>query len=166
MGGVKPARILDMGADPADEPDLRSLEKIKTIGDAYMVVAGAPEPRPDHAAVIVEMALEMQAAAVLTEPTPGSPPRLRIGIASGPAVAGVIGHRKFSYDIWGDTVNLASRMESTGVPGAIQAAASTWRLCADRYRSPSERSTSRVWAPCAHISSIRHRRSEPEMSKP
>ena len=58
---------------------------------------------------------------------------MRIGIASGPAVAGVIGHRKFSYDVWGDAVNLASRMESTGVPGEIQVAASTWRMCADRY---------------------------------
>ncbi len=109
------------------------LEKIKTIGDAYMVIAGAPEPRADHAAVIVDMALEMLGVAGLTQPTPGSPLRLRIGIASGPAVAGVIGHRKFSYDVWGDAVNLASRMESTGVPGEIQVADSTWRLCADRY---------------------------------
>jgi class 3 adenylate cyclase len=109
------------------------LEKIKTIGDAYMVVAGAPEPRADHASVIVDMAIEMLDAAASVEPTPGSPLRLRIGIASGPAVAGVIGHRKFSYDVWGDAVNLASRMESTGVPGVIQVAASTWGLCADRY---------------------------------
>ena len=111
----------------------RGLEKIKTIGDAYMVIAGAPEPRADHAAVIVDMALEMQGVAALTEPTPGTQLRLRIGIASGPAVAGVIGHRKFSYDVWGDTVNLASRMESTGVPGAIQVASSTWQVCGDRY---------------------------------
>ena len=68
------------------------LEKIKTIGDAYMVVAGAPEPRADHAAVIVDMALEMLVVAAATQPTPGRPLRLRIGIASGPAVAGVIGH--------------------------------------------------------------------------
>ena len=109
------------------------LEKIKTIGDAYMVIAGAPEPRPDHASVIVDMALEMLSVAALTESTPGNPLRLRIGVASGPAVAGVIGHRKFSYDVWGDTVNLASRMESTGIPGEIQVAASTWQMCADRY---------------------------------
>ena len=108
------------------------LEKIKTIGDAYMVVAGAPEPRPDHAAVIIEMAIAMHAVA-------GPPSRTRAatspedGVASGPAVAGVIGHRKFSYDLWGDAVNLASRMETTGVPGKIQVAASTWRLCGDRY---------------------------------
>jgi adenylate cyclase len=109
------------------------LEKIKTIGDAYMVIAGAPEPRADHAAVILEMAVEMQTVAALTEPTAGHPLRLRIGVASGPAVAGVIGRGKFSYDVWGDAVNLASRMESTGVPGRIQVAASTWRLCSDRY---------------------------------
>ena len=111
----------------------RGLEKIKTIGDAYMVVAGAPEPRADHASVIVDMAIEMHAVAASIEPTPGSPLRFRIGVASGPAVAGVIGHRKFSYDLWGDTVNIASRMESSGVPGMVQVAASTRHLCADRY---------------------------------
>jgi guanylate cyclase len=111
----------------------RGLEKIKTIGDAYMVVAGAPEPRADHAAVIVDMALAMQAVAGSSEASPGRPLQLRVGIASGPAVAGVIGHRKFSYDVWGHAVNLASRMESTGVPGTIQVAASTWQLCRDRY---------------------------------
>jgi adenylate cyclase len=109
------------------------VEKIKTIGDAYMVVAGAPEVRPDHAAVILDMALAMHAMAELTEASPGRRLRLRTGIASGPAVAGVIGHRKFSYDLWGDAVNVVSRMESSGVPGSIQVAASTWRLCGDRY---------------------------------
>ena len=109
------------------------LEKIKTIGDAYMLVAGAPVARPDHAAVVLEMALAMSAATASTEASPGVPLRLRIGIASGPAVAGVIGHRKFSYDLWGDAVNLASRMESTGVPGMIQIADSTYQLCGDRY---------------------------------
>jgi adenylate cyclase len=109
------------------------LEKIKTIGDAYMVVAGAPEPRPDHATVILEMALEMHAIAESIEPAPGQGLRLRTGIASGPVVAGVIGQKKFSYDVWGDAVNLASRMESTGIPGMIQVASSTWQLCGDRY---------------------------------
>ena len=103
------------------------LEKIKTIGDAYMVVAGAPEPRPDHASVIVDMALEMHGRRGFDRTDARGPLRLRIGIASGPAVAGVIGQRKFSYDVWGDAVNLASRMESTGVAGVIQVAASTWR---------------------------------------
>ena len=109
------------------------LEKIKTIGDAYMLVAGAPEPRPDHAAVILEMALEMHALADGMESAPGRPLRLRTGIASGAVVAGVIGHRKFAYDVWGDAVNLASRMESTGIPGGIQVAPSTWRRCQDRF---------------------------------
>lgn len=110
------------------------LEKIKTIGDAYMVVAGAPQPRADHASVILEMAIEMHALAGRVEVSPGRTLQLRTGVASGPAVAGVIGHRKFSYDIWGDAVNLASRMESTGVPGMIQVASSTWHLCRDRYQ--------------------------------
>jgi len=145
------ADVVDFTAFAADQPPARvvaalnevfsrfdtlaerhGLEKIKTIGDAYMVIAGAPERRTDHAAVIVDMALEMLAVPATAE-GPGSPLRLRIGIASGPAVAGVIGHRKFSYDVWGDAVNLASRMESTGVPGCIQVAASTWRLCSERY---------------------------------
>ena len=109
------------------------LEKIKTIGDAYMLVAGAPVPRPDHASAVLDMAIAMAAAAESTEISLGVPLRLRIGIASGPAVAGVIGQRKFSYDLWGDAVNLASRMESTGVPGMIQIAGSTWELCRDGY---------------------------------
>jgi len=113
--------------------ELFGLEKIKTIGDGYMVVAGAPEPRVDHASVILEMALEMHALAGRIEVTPGRKLQLRTGVASGPAVAGVIGHRKFSYDVWGDAVNLASRMESTGLPGRIQVASSTWQLCRDRY---------------------------------
>jgi guanylate cyclase len=109
------------------------LEKIKTIGDGYMVVAGAPEPRADHASVILEMALEMHALADRFEVAPGRTLQLRTGVASGPAVAGVIGLRKFSYDVWGDAVNLASRMQSTGLAGQIQVAASTWLLCRDRY---------------------------------
>jgi guanylate cyclase len=108
-------------------------EKIKTIGDACMVVAGAPEPRLDHAAVVLEMALAMHAMVERAGGSPGRPRQLRTGIASGPAVAGVIGHRKFSYDVWGDAVNLASRMESTGLPGLIQVASSTWQLCHERY---------------------------------
>jgi class 3 adenylate cyclase len=111
----------------------RGLEKIKTIGDAYMVVAGVPEPRPDHAEIMVDMGLAMLAAADSTESAPGHVLQLRIGIASGSAVAGVIGTHKFSYDLWGDTVNLASRMESTGVPGSIQVSASTRQRCGDHY---------------------------------
>lgn len=95
-------------------------EKIKTIGDAYMVVAGLPEPRSDHAQAMVELALEMIDVAEEINASGEMPFSLRIGINSGPVVAGVIGDQKFAYDLWGDTVNVASRMESHGKPGLIQ----------------------------------------------
>ncbi|MBX7096982.1 MAG: hypothetical protein K1X89_04645 [Myxococcaceae bacterium] len=101
------------------------VEKIKTIGDAYMAVAGAPRPAKGHAAAAADLALAMQEAVARLTQRLGEPLALRIGLASGPAVAGVIGTRKFAYDLWGDTVNTASRMESHGAPGAIQLAAST-----------------------------------------
>jgi class 3 adenylate cyclase len=113
------------------------LEKIKTIGDAYMVVAGVPERREDHAEVLVEMALAMLAQVAAHEPMDGRTLQIRVGIASGPLVAGVIGERKFSYDLWGDTVNTAARMESSGIPGCIQVTEETCRLLAGRY--PFER---------------------------
>ncbi len=99
--------------------DERGLEKIKTIGDAYMVAAGIPEARADHVEAIVDMAIAMMRAAHDPD-TQGGALDLRIGIDTGPVVAGVIGRRKFIYDLWGDTVNTASRMESHGVPGRIQ----------------------------------------------
>ncbi|MGI8518280.1 MAG: adenylate/guanylate cyclase domain-containing protein [Acidimicrobiia bacterium] len=89
----------------------RHLEKIKTIGDAYLVVGGLPDPRPDAAEAVVEMALDMQALVASNPASFGGSLRLRIGIDIGPVVAGVIGQKKFSYDIWGDTVNTASRRE-------------------------------------------------------
>ncbi len=92
------------------------LEKIKTIGDAYMAAGGVPEPRPDHAAAVARMALEMCDGITDDE----IPLRVRIGVDTGPVVAGVIGRSKFIYDLWGDTVNTASRMESTGEAGRIQ----------------------------------------------
>lgn len=98
----------------------RGLEKVKTIGDAYMVVGGLPEPRPDHVEAVADLALRMLDAAARHDGPDGSPVRLRIGIDTGPVVAGVIGHDKFAWDLWGDTVNTASRMESTGVAGRIQ----------------------------------------------
>lgn len=98
----------------------RGLEKVKTIGDAYMVVGGLPEPRPNHVEAVADLALRMLDAATRHDGPDGSPVRLRIGIDTGPVVAGVIGHDKFAWDLWGDTVNTASRMESTGVAGRIQ----------------------------------------------
>jgi len=109
------------------------LEKIKTIGDSYMVVAGLPSPHPDHASAIAEMALDMQAEMARVGDDTGEAFRLRIGINSGPVVAGVIGIKKFTYDLWGDTVNVASRMESQGVDGAIQVTAATYELLRDKY---------------------------------
>ena len=112
----------------------RGLEKIKTIGDAYMVVGGLPEPRPDHAEAAAEMALAMRAAVAGRNDPSGQPLAVRIGIDTGPVVAGVIGTSRFSYDLWGDTVNTASRMESHGVPGCIQVTARTWERLRDHYR--------------------------------
>jgi PAS domain S-box-containing protein len=109
------------------------LEKIKTIGDAYMVVGGLPTPRADHAQAIAEMALEMQEAIAQLQNNNGKPFRLRIGINTGPVVAGVIGMKKFIYDLWGDTVNVASRMESQGLPGGIQVTQTTYELLEDKY---------------------------------
>jgi len=103
-----------------------SLEKIKTIGDAYMVAAGLPKPRKDHAEAIAHIALDMQAAIQRFRRPNGDPFQLRIGINTGLVVAGVIGVKKLTYDLWGDTVNVASRMESTGEPGRIQVTASTY----------------------------------------
>jgi class 3 adenylate cyclase len=115
------------------------LEKIKTIGDAYMVVGGLPAPRPDHAATVADMALEMQREIRRFQREDGRPLQLRIGISSGPVVAGVIGVRKFIYDLWGDTVNLASRMEAHGLPGEIQVTEEIYRLLADRYEFSGSR---------------------------
>ncbi len=101
------------------------LEKIKTIGDAYMVVGGLPEPRPDHAQAVASMSLAMQQEILQMSEESGFSLNMRIGIATGPVVAGIIGTKKFIYDLWGDTVNVASRMESSGLPGKIQVTTET-----------------------------------------
>lgn len=111
-----------------------ALEKIKTIGDAYMVVGGLPENRDDHAAAIAEMALDMQLAIADFAKHHEHPITMRIGINTGPVVAGVIGTKKFIYDLWGDTVNIASRMESSGIAGEIQVTQETYEALKDNYQ--------------------------------
>ena len=114
-------RLLDRVFSTFDTlADVEGLEKIKTIGDAYMVVGGAPVPRIDHTEAVARVALAMRAAIDRVAVGELEGLRIRIGIDTGPAVAGVIGRRKFIYDLWGDTVNTASRMESHGVAGEIQ----------------------------------------------
>jgi len=112
-----------------DLADEHGLEKIKTIGDAYMVAGGIPVPREDHCEAVLDMALEMLEVVRERDGL-----ELRIGIDTGPVVAGVIGRSKFIYDLWGDTVNTASRMESHGVPGRVQVTERVARRLDDRYR--------------------------------
>jgi len=113
--------------------DRHKLEKIKTIGDAYMVVSGLPQPRADHASAITNMALDMQEAISKITSNKGTQISMRIGINSGPVVAGVIGTKKFIYDLWGDTVNVASRMESLGIADSIQVTEATYVRIRDQF---------------------------------
>ncbi len=109
------------------------LEKIKTIGDSYLVVGGLPVPTPDHAEVVAAMALEMVAATADLNRQRGTSLSLRIGLNTGPVVAGVIGRKKFTYDLWGATVNLASRMQSSGLPNHVHLSEGTRRRLRDKF---------------------------------
>ena len=119
--------------------DRYGVEKIKTIGDCYMVAAGVPTPREDHARVMALMALDMREAMRSKDAVGHLGLELRIGINSGPVVAGVIGRKRFLYDLWGDAVNMASRMESHGTPGRIQVTRATYELLERRVRAGAAR---------------------------
>ncbi len=117
--------------------DKHGLEKIKTIGDAYMVVGGLPEPRADHAIAMAHFAMDMRSALQQINQTLGESIDIRIGINSGPVVAGVIGTKKFIYDLWGDAVNVASRMESHGKPGEIHVSDATYQKIRSHFQLES-----------------------------
>ena len=110
------------------------IEKIKTIGDAYLAVGGLPSPRADHAEAIANMALDIQQEIKQFRTYEGHAIAVRVGINTGSVIAGVIGKKKFTYDLWGDTVNIANRMESHGIPGRIQVTESTYQRLKDRYQ--------------------------------
>ena len=114
--------------------EIHGLEKIKTVGDAYMVVGGLPSPREDHVEAVLDMALDMRISISKVSQKIGEDCQIRIGINTGPVVAGVIGIKKFIYDIWGDTVNVASRMESQGIAGEIQLTGETYNKVRHKYK--------------------------------
>jgi class 3 adenylate cyclase len=135
---ISPRALVDLLNDVFSRFDAltekHGLEKIKTIGDAYMVVGGVPTPRTDHAIAVANMALDMREVADEIRLTTGDRLRIRIGINTGPVVAGVIGTKKFAYDLWGDTVNIAARMEVHAEPGTIQITERTYELIRRRFR--------------------------------
>lgn len=114
--------------------DAHGLEKIKTIGDEYMVVGGLPDPRPDHTAAVADMAIDTFRTFGGYEVPGFGPLEMRVGVDTGPVVAGVIGKRRFGYDLWGRTVNTASRMQATGAPGEIHVTEAVHHALGDAYR--------------------------------
>jgi class 3 adenylate cyclase len=134
---LEPDRIVDLLSNIFNQFDLlttkHGLEKIKTVGDAYMVVGGLPNEQEDHLRAMVLLAFDLLAAIGEFEAQDQEPFTMRVGIHTGPVVAGVIGTKKFIYDLWGDTVNVASRMESHGVPGRIQTSVEVYRRLKDEF---------------------------------
>ncbi len=113
--------------------DRFGLEKIKTIGDSYMIAGGILEPRPDHAATVANMALAMQKAVIDLDWKTREPLQLRIGIDCGPVIAGVIGSARLAYDLWGETVQTAEQLKNFGLPGSIQTSAACYQVLRDQY---------------------------------
>jgi adenylate cyclase len=114
--------------------DKYQAEKIKTIGDAYMVVSGVPIDCREHAELMADLAIDMQEAITRHNKQTGQALQIRVGMHSGPVIAGVIGKKKFAYDLWGDSVNTAARMESHGIPGEIQVSEATYELLKPKYQ--------------------------------
>jgi class 3 adenylate cyclase len=135
--GLAPEQVVELLNEVFSDFDVladkHGVEKIKTIGDSYMAAAGVPTPRPDHARAIADLAIDIQSYCQAHPMLAGSPLRFRIGINSGPLIAGVIGRRKFIYDLWGDSVNTASRMESHGEPGMIHLTEAAYLELKDEY---------------------------------
>jgi adenylate cyclase len=132
---MRAVTLLDELFSPFDDLAVaHGLEKIRTVGDSFMAVAGAPDARPDHARAAVRLAIAILRSASTWRRAHDIDLELRVGLASGPLVGGVIGRRRMLFDVWGDTVNTAARMESSCIPGRIQVAPRTWNAVRDEYR--------------------------------
>ena len=130
----------DMFSKFDDLTDTYGVEKIKTIGDSYMVVAGMPVARKDHALILFNLAKEMVKISATFNDHNGNPIKLRIGLNSGPAVSGVIGKSKFAFDVWGDTINTAARLESYGSPNCVHMTRATYELLKNKEKNVQEKS--------------------------